>query len=102
MTQWKSFENFRGKMRKCWFSDNFYFAKFPKRIHFPLTTVCYFDNGYVGKQPVAWNKYCAEYLLKELQESMDRFSGCRGMIQIRFKMALNTHTINQSAKICKF
>ena len=35
-----------------------------------LTTVPSLDNGYVGKQPVAWKEYCAEYWLKELQESM--------------------------------
>ena len=30
----------------------------------------------VGKQPVAWTEYCAEYWLKELQEGMDyRYTG---------------------------
>ena len=42
------------------------------RIHSSLTAVRCFDNGYVGKQPVAWKEYCSEYRLKELQESMDR------------------------------
>ena len=42
------------------------------RIHTSLTTVLCFDNGYVGKQPVAWKGYCAEYWLKRFQESMDR------------------------------
>ena len=27
------------------------------RIHPPLTTVHYFDDGYVGKQSVAWKEY---------------------------------------------
>ena len=45
------------------------------RIHCSLTTVCCFDSGYVGKQPVAWKEYCAEYWLKELQKSMDRCTG---------------------------
>ena len=36
----------------------------------PLTTVGCFDNGSVGKQPVAWKEYCVEYWLKELWESM--------------------------------
>ena len=36
------------------------------------TTVCCFNNGYVGKQPVPWKEYCMEYWLKELQECMDR------------------------------
>ena len=34
------------------------------RIHFSLITVHCFDNGYLGKQPVAWKEYCAEYWLK--------------------------------------
>ena len=33
------------------------------RIHSSLTAVCCYDNGYVGKQPVAWKEYCVEYLL---------------------------------------
>ena len=28
------------------------------RIHSSLTAVHCFDNGYVGKQPVAWKEYC--------------------------------------------
>ena len=40
------------------------------RIHSSLTEVHCFDNGYVRKQLVAWKEYCAEYWLKELQESM--------------------------------
>ena len=34
------------------------------KIHSPLTAFDYLDNVYVGKQPVAWRKYCAEYWLK--------------------------------------
>ena len=33
--------------------------------------------GYVGKQPVAWKEYCAEYWLKELKESIGRGTGRR-------------------------
>ena len=33
----------------------------------PLTAVCCFDNGYVGKQPLGWKEYCAEYWLKSQQ-----------------------------------
>ena len=29
----------------------------------PLTHC--FDDGYVGKKPVAWEEYCADYWLKE-------------------------------------
>ena len=49
-----------------------------------------FNNGYVGKQPVAWKEYCVEYWLKKLQESMDRCTGHRSITEILFKMALNT------------
>ena len=45
------------------------------RIHSSLTAVCCFNNGNVGKQPVAWKDHSLEYRLKELQESMDRCSG---------------------------
>ena len=56
----------------------------------PLTTIRCFHNDYVGKQPVAWKEYCAEYWLKELQESMYRCTGRRDMTEILFKTALNT------------
>ena len=41
-------------------------------------------------QPVAWKEYCAEYWLKEHQESMDRYSGHRNITEILLKTALNT------------
>ena len=50
----------------------------------------FFDNGYVGKQLVAWTKYCAEHWLKELQESMCGCTGRRDTTVILLKMALNT------------
>ena len=37
---------------------------------------------------MAWKEYCAEYWLKELQESMDRYTG--DITEILLKMALNT------------
>ena len=56
----------------------------------------FFDNSYVGKQPVAWNKYCAEDWLKELQESMDRCTGRRNITEILLKTTLDTiQSINQ-------
>ena len=78
------------------------------RIHCSLTTVCCFDNGYVGKQPVTWKEYCAEHWLKELEESMDKCTGCRDITEILLKTALNTiHsfvngsiTVNSFHKIC--
>ena len=33
------------------------------RIHSSLTTVHCFKDGYMGKQPLAWKEYCAEYWL---------------------------------------
>ena len=41
-------------------------------IHSSLTNVRCFNNSHVGKQPVAWKEYCAEYWLKELQQGMDK------------------------------
>ena len=60
------------------------------RIHSPLTSDLCFDNSYVGKQPVAWKECCAEYWLKELQESRDRGTGYRDITEILLKMAFNT------------
>ena len=67
------------------------------KIHSSLTAVSVFDNGYVGKQPVAWKEYCAEYWLTDLQESMDRCTGHRDITEILLKMELNTiQSINQN------
>ena len=59
------------------------------RIHSSLTAVRCFDNGYVGKQPVAWKEYCAEYWLKELQESMDSCNSLYDVTEITLKTVLN-------------
>ena len=58
--------------------------------HSSVTAVHCFNNGYLGKQPVAWKEYCAEYWLKELQESMDRCTGHSDITEVLLKMALNT------------
>ena len=55
------------------------------RIHSSLIAAHCFDNGYVGKQPVAWKEYCMEYWLKELQESMDRCTDCCDITEILLK-----------------
>ena len=39
------------------------------RINSSLTAVCCLDSCYVGKQPVAWKEYCAEYCLTLSQTS---------------------------------
>ena len=66
------------------------------RIHSSLTVVHYFDNGWVGKQPVAWKEYCADCYLKEIQEDMDRCTGCHDITEILLKTSLNTiQSINQ-------
>ena len=46
------------------------------RIHTSLTAVHCFNNDYVGKQPWTWKEYCAEYWLKQLQESLNRCTDC--------------------------
>ena len=68
------------------------------RIHSSLIAFRCLDNGYLGKQPVAWKENCAEYWLKELQESMDRCTGRCDITEILLKTALNTiQSINQSS-----
>ena len=58
---------------------------------FPLAAVQCFDDGYVGKQPVAWKEYCAVYWLKELEESMDRCTDIRHMKEIMLKTCVVQH-----------
>ena len=50
------------------------------------------DDGYEGKQPMAWKECYSEYWFKKkkLQESMDRCTGRRQLTEILFKTALNT------------
>ena len=55
------------------------------RIYCSLTAVHCFPKGYIGKQPVAWKEYCAEYWLKILQESMDRCTGRCNINEILLK-----------------
>ena len=45
---------------------------------------------------MAWKEYCAEYWLKELQDSMDRCTDHRNIIEILLKNYVKHHTINQS------
>ena len=40
-------------------------------------------------ESLAWKEYCAEYWLKELQESMDRSAGPHDITEILLRMALN-------------
>ena len=89
-----------------WFNPRLSQYSFPRiddshcdRIQTSLTTVRCFNNGELGKQPVALKEYCGEYWLKELQESMDRCTGCSNITEILLKMALNTiQSINQPNK----
>ena len=53
-----------------------------------------FDNGYVGKHPEVWKEYCAEYWLKELQESMDRCTRHHDITENGVKH----YTVDQSTK----
>ena len=68
-------------------------------IHSSLTTVRCFYHGYVGKQQVAWKEYCAEYWLKDLQESMDRCTCSREVTEILLKTAL---TLSQTTNFRLF
>ena len=68
------------------------------RLHSSLTAVCCFDNGYVGKQPVAWKEHCVEYWLKELHKSMDRCTGRCDITEILLKRVLNAIQSIISAK----
>ena len=63
------------------------------RIHYSLTPVCCFNDGYVGKQPVAWKEYCVECWLKELQESLDRCNGCSNISEMLLKNGVKHHSI---------
>ena len=47
------------------------------RVKLSFTAVRCLDSGYVGKDPVGLKEYCVEYLTKELQESIDRCTGCQ-------------------------
>ena len=53
-----------------------------------------FDNGYVGKQPMAWKEYSA--LVQKLQESIDTW--CIGRRDVTEKLLKNgvKHQYNQS------
>ena len=68
----------------------------------PLTVRC-LDSGYVGKQPVAWNEYCAEDWLKELQKSMDRCTGDCDITEILMKtiISINCHHLLNSGLCIK-
>ena len=68
------------------------------RIHSSLTSAHCFTDGYVGKQPLAWKEYCAEYWLKELLENMDRCNVLPDLTEILLKTALTTiQSINSLA-----
>ena len=50
---------------------------------------------------MAWKEYCAEYWLKELQESMDSCTGHHIIAEIQLKMALNTIQFLQTKSVTK-
>ena len=70
------------------------------RIHSPLTAVLSFDNGYVGKQLVAWEEYCWEYWLKELKGSTDRCTDSPDITEILLETALKTIQSNKLSIPC--
>ena len=62
------------------------------KIHSSVIAVHCFDDVYVGKKPVDRKEHCAQYWLKEIQESMDICTDYRDIAEIMLKH----HTINQS------
>ena len=63
----------------------------------PLSLLSIGDNGYVRKKLVARKENCAEYWLKELQESIGGCTGHSDMTEILLKTTLNTIPLfNQS------
>ena len=68
----------------------FFLPLFNMFVHFSLTTAHSSNNVYVGKQPVAWKEYFAEYFSKELMESMDRDTGHRDITEIMLKKMCST------------
>ena len=55
------------------------------------------NNGYLGKQPVAWKKYSVEYWSKDLQENRDGCSCCCDITETQLKKALTSmQLINQA------
>ena len=57
------------------------------------------DDGFVGNQPVAWQEYCVEYRLKELQESMDRCTGCHDITEIKDKRGIKHNTMKNCREL---
>ena len=63
------------------------------RTHSSLIAVRCFDNGYMGKKPVAWKGYFAEQCKKKKKKFRKAWIGCTGrriMTEITWKTALNT------------
>ena len=58
-----------------------------------------FDNGYVGKLPVAWKEYCV--LVKRTQERMDGCTGRNDIIELLLKTALNIIQLIDQSMFCK-
>ena len=53
------------RTRGRWFNPQLGQYSLPELIIVISLSVLCFDNGYVGKHPVAWKKYSAEYWLKK-------------------------------------
>ena len=56
------------------------------RIHSSLTVVQCFDNGYVGKQPVAWKEYCVENWLTHYQTTNFRLFQTKRVCKRQFQI----------------
>ena len=69
------------------------------RIHSSLAAAHCFDNGYVGKQLVAWKEYCVEYWVREFQECMDSCTGHRDITAILLKQTIYINQLSIVALI---
>ena len=50
-----------------------------------------FASGYMGKQPVSWKEYCAEYWSKEIEEDMEGCTGRRDITDIMLKASIKPY-----------
>ena len=56
----------------------------------------------MAKQPVAWNDYCTECWLNELQGSMDRCTSDRDITEMMLKRTLNPYNKSKNIYVSFF
>ena len=64
-------DHVQGKMYQSYYAhiiiENCKLILSEKHIFKKVFSTMVYTDGYVGKQPVAWKEYCADYWLKEIQ-----------------------------------